>query len=51
MGNENGKGKEVEEGEMERGRKRGRKRRRGDKMGKGGTGEVKRGTGKEEGCG
>lgn len=49
MGHENGKGKEVEDGEIVRGRERGRERRRGDKMGKGRTGKVKRGTAKDEG--
>ena len=51
MGNENGKGKEVEEGEMKRRRGRGRESRRGNEMGKEGTGKVKCETGNDEGGG
>lgn len=51
MGNENGKGKEVEEGEMKRRRGRGRESRRGNEMGKERTGKVKCETGNDEGGG
>lgn len=51
MGYENGKGKEVEEGEMKRRRGRERESRRGNEMEKERTGKVKCGTGNDEGGG